>query len=855
MDLSKFYCLKCNQVRGANVHNSCERCKFQFLGEPCIYPDHHHKFVPKPIPMKQKVLSPDELCAKCKSPFDSIAHNAALLECTMKGCNHHEFVYPIHTEQEAPISNDMFTLCDKCQLPLDDIEHSSACSIKGCNHHEFVWPKCIKCGLRLESKIHSPAEKCSPGARCQNPDHHHEFVPPVQVATENKTTPPSLLGFPSIASSNQKQDVSNLEKKAKTQKAKGVLGLPKILEAGGFIDKWGNDLSLKINPSALVQMEEDIEQALLEINESKVFVRPCPKVPRHGFVESRALDANKNNVKRVLEEALLVDPQSELLVCRPINAKWSAVWTPYLISFGSGNDGATSGSPFLSLVLSGKNPFKGIQSAYGIKEEETPYVEIVSDTSNNHHAVQFRSGPSVNSLGEGDFIPKSLKIKRVVEATGDLLEFEKIVIESEKESGVVFYRKGDSLISHYAAHCVMRGIPYITSRIPKIGEFLKKSSNTQGDYDLFLLRKGLLDGMSGVLSKDSSKYLTKMAVVATHHSQIWRSGESVYTLGLMSGILVRMSSVICLHEMKYVKPTSPSHKKWKGIPQSKGRNGTYQGYLNKPKISRQALSGSFNGFLYGNWEGAVGGRKWAECAAHVIDLDELHLKFIKNPSQELAQKIGLKMHSIVNVSHNNGRMLTKFVSGQDLDKIAGGSAPQIIKSISDYVSLLDNKGNWSSFLEDFSLPKKALSPKGRKFWKDGEWVKTTRDADRSEVKVEAQIRLLDPSNNSYRIQIRASKSYKTKEDSIPPSLEECIEENNSPFRTEKNVFVEEYSIHNQEILKRASKFSMYGSDALYMPMKVKQDKKNLELCRISLGDDFNAPEFLFNRELQTLERG
>src|SRR5882757_8204135 len=154
-----------------------------------------------------------------------------------------------------------------------------------------------------------------------------------------------------------------LADKMRTQKARGLLRLA------------GNFFSHVATPEAVLQCEEDVvedgytDELLIK---GLHFARPCPKRPRHGFVDSRVVKSVEE-LKGVVRETLKEDPEGEVMVMKFIPSRLNVVWTPSMLTVGKGHDGATCGKDTINIPLSGKNPLPpSLLSEAGIGEGEWP---------------------------------------------------------------------------------------------------------------------------------------------------------------------------------------------------------------------------------------------------------------------------------------------------------------------------------------------------------------------------------------------------------------------------------------------------------------------------------------------------
>lgn len=517
-----------------------------------------------------------------------------------------------------------------------------------------------------------------------------------------------------------------------SQKAKGVLGLAEIVK-----NHRKDFPASMIPPHFLIQDLADLESPEWKEHDlakrEEIFVRPCPVTPRHGFVESRPIKSDGNGaiqtgLKSIFLEARAADPQAEMLIAEPVTCKWSAVWTPHYLVFGAGNDGATAGKPFLKLALPGANPFADTQEQYGVKPPDVPFVELLSSHENKLNIVQFRGGPAAGVVGD-NFIPYDMTVKRVFHAEGDLLGYEAL-IKSLKRGDVV-YKLGDGLTSHYAAHCVLNKVPYISDHVPIVGESLKETTGGLPDFDIPMLCAGIKDGMNLVVKDGTIGALAKMAVLATHYSQFWRTGDSALALGRFAALLVRISAVLCINESKYIQPVTEDHKKLQQLTKNfpGGRNAVYAGYINKMAGIRRLLRKALDGFMYADWGASFGGKKWGDCAIHAVDLDNLICALLENENnphvaQKLAAALSAKMHGLINASHNNGKLLTKVLPNNFLDQMADGGTKHALELMMMYAHSIfeDGKSGWLPTDKPAYIPTSEAPSKAEEWWKDGAWV-------------------------------------------------------------------------------------------------------------------------------------
>jgi hypothetical protein len=181
------------------------------------------------------------------------------------------------------------------------------------------------------------------------------------------------------------------------------------------------------------------------------FARPCPKVPCHGFVDSRVVN-NQDEIMKVIEETRKAEPDHlEILLSKPITADWSGVLTVNSLTLGPGNDGATSG--YGAIVLPTKTNKYSMLSHLNLDgtglDGLSPFLEFVHPKGvEAPEAVQLRGGPEVGA--DLDFIPYDVRVKKVHLAKGDLLEWAQAT-KDFKPGDVVYHPEG-SPTSHYSIH-------------------------------------------------------------------------------------------------------------------------------------------------------------------------------------------------------------------------------------------------------------------------------------------------------------------------------------------------------------------------------------------------------------------
>lgn len=427
---------------------------------------------------------------------------------------------------------------------------------------------------------------------------------------------------------------------AKTQKAKGFLRLK-------------SHFGLTIPyPYSIITEDDDIKYVI----EGDDFIRPCPVRPRHGFVESRAMRSTPENVRLVWDEARAADPEAELIVCRQINAKWNAIITPSMLAVGPGHDGATGGRESVSFPLMGVLPpeiadeSKLMVSGVDIKVDD-PYLELVKRVGDGVWIyTQLRAGAKVPKAP--DYVPERIRVDRILEASGDLMEWEQQVKWIEK--GTVVYHIGGTLISHYGVHCVTNKIPLMTTRVPVRGEVLEECGlNIQ--YEPATVAKGLaLGSMIPLLDNGTYRNIRDflpLMMTTLHNAPAMGNGYGVW-LGFAVGIMMRAGMAASHGEARH------ADVKIKGY----SRESIYETALRDFFGARRTLGRAQFAFVNHKWNGSFGGKPWADCTRSIFNLDKAARDILREPTE--AHRIALvnALNAAVNQAHNGGWWLNKFIN-------------------------------------------------------------------------------------------------------------------------------------------------------------------------------------------------
>ena len=449
----------------------------------------------------------------------------------------------------------------------------------------------------------------------------------------------------------------------RTQKARGIACL---LQAAF-------DLRPDIQTLYNVRIIQDTAQldATLPLITWPTFARPCPVAPRHGFVESRVAQSPEE-LRAIWQETQAADPQGELVVMPRILATASAVVTEASVSVGPGNDGATSGHdsvlfPVTHIHNLDCKPIRDVVSG-------SVFAEVVSTKAPwgfNHYLVQLRDGPK--QAGHiGDWIPDDITVHNVLDAKGDLLEFEKLA--KNAPHGTVVYSPGGNLLSHYSIHAQLNKLPIIFSRVPRLGEKLAKTvTNLQPDYDIPVIQQGIASGFYSPQNIEEVQQGLKTCLVALHQGAgTWRTGRPAFLLGYGIGALLLAGTLASMGEGRYFTRRI-------NVDQCGCRSDTYERLLHNRVAARRLLPDMVKVFKQSwRWDAQMGGLAWARCTRQLIKLDTLVQTL---DTQDRVCELLKAVNEIINLAHNTGRYLNKFLESEDFDFAVQGRLAMILTAL------------------------------------------------------------------------------------------------------------------------------------------------------------------------------
>lgn len=464
-----------------------------------------------------------------------------------------------------------------------------------------------------------------------------------------------------------------------------------------------------------------------------VFVRPCPIVPRHGFIDSiTCLTADEINT--VSLETFKVEPEAEFLVTKPIDASYGAILTDGVLTFAVGNDGATSGKNVKYFYLN-EDP---IAPAIALDptvllEGEVPFYELVLDKQGHTNLVQVRSAPGVPKCK--DYIPERVEVKKIIKAEGDLLEWEKLMHEVDPATTIVDHTNG-SLASHYAIHAIINRVPIFTSYLPNLGDVVEATVQDSEINDMDrekFFRAFCLGFSAGQYMLDNSKFFSGssarkimnaslvLSLSCLHNFSSIALAKDFEVVGITLGLFLRTCFTVSAGESRYVPITSdkyPELVKWKdNIPGDRESCYNWQ-YTKDTSDFIDDIPLIYSAFFDVSWSGAYGGPKWASCTRSSINL------FNACVNKDIQSVVEL-FNAVLHEEHNGGKYLNKIIDVSEFDRAAENPSLYSLKNIKyiidllatvwDYAAVKDEKSiPWDKFVPiKYTAPLKKIEPEGR----------------------------------------------------------------------------------------------------------------------------------------------
>jgi len=494
----------------------------------------------------------------------------------------------------------------------------------------------------------------------------------------------------------------------KTQKVRGVAAL--VSDHNGFRHAPHHplfDKGLALLKTAIVLPYQTDARHL-----PSMFARPCPSRPRHGFVESSVVTCTKGaNLK--FQQAKLEDPEAEMLVMAHANGRYSALSVPNMLTLADGFSGCTFGGAMYSVSI----PHSPIPSSASLLAAagvtNTPYIEYV-EHAGMMMPVQLRDGPAIVGVQQ-NYIPHDIPPDPVIlTCSHDLITYEQQLSVADPKKSVVF-GFGKPLTSHYGAHAISFGIPFITDQAlyEQRGCGIKKNTSAivparyhQIAMRLKQLMKTPLANHARIYDTDSGYATRKLersvvyALTVAHLCPVWPKYQSDLNAITASGLFHFIGSfaVALLGELRHLRFTTCDGKlvRITTLPAfnfSDTRDSTFGRAAQIPMYKLvKCLAAAEVDFMHSSWSASYGGGQWASAAMSLHTLVSRVYTFIERPNVDTWGALLRDWHTCINEQHNGGYVLNKFTSNKVFNTAAENPTNLILTYKKTYEYYMNEAG-------------------------------------------------------------------------------------------------------------------------------------------------------------------
>jgi hypothetical protein len=437
--------------------------------------------------------------------------------------------------------------------------------------------------------------------------------------------------------------------RARTQKAKGLAML--------------NTAGLNVPYASLFQSEAELDGVSGYV---AGFARPCPKRPRHGFLDSQRV-SSRDELAEIIRRTLAVDPEGEVLLMPFIDARRSAILTPSQVTLGFGHDGATSGKAG-AITL----PLAHVHVPCYLREalQGTPYFESVLERGAHVPLfVQMRDGPAAPRPADS-WIPTDVTVTRVLVPTEDLLAWE--TTAQSAQPGDVAHVPHGTMVCHAAVHCVLNKLPVVfRADAPRVGDTLRANADEAPAVFADDVADGLARGLLSQHMRGASAAM-RAALLSVHHALAFtttRDGARAFGGGVAT--LLRYSAACIFGELRHHWRGKKMLEEHAGIAKSsQTRDYIYEQAGTAYTAFRQHLYRALRCYRSTGWAGGYGGNAWARCTELLIALDEAAQQLIAAPNQATIAAVISAAHNVVNAAHNHGALLSKVIRSDEFQSAA-----------------------------------------------------------------------------------------------------------------------------------------------------------------------------------------
>lgn len=415
----------------------------------------------------------------------------------------------------------------------------------------------------------------------------------------------------------------------------------------------------------------DLDFGILSEYDFPFFARPCPKTPRHGFIESRKV-SDLNELKALWNEVRKEDPQGEIVLGKSFHeVEYNSVLVSSgQLSIGAGNDGATGGKDSISFPVVPYKFNQTFKKASGIRKNDAIYVEAIKassflDLNSRWYLTQFRGGPKIETSAP-DYIPEKIKVAKIITPSHDLLEWEKTCKNMKR--GTVVWGSGYTLASHAGVHCILNKIPFITTKKPKVGEVLQPVVIKEPKLEKEMFSRGVSAGKNSIAKLDNGQSFYFALSVLHNWAYLRQSEHASWLLGAASIMYAQLCMSLIFGEHRHCRQCRGKESR------EENRTQVYDNVHLFPNKYAGRLPSIVKCYNLNKWSSGYGGLPWATCAWHTYklwqSLTKVHTSRNKFLSDSQISELVGAMNMTTNLAHNGGWWFNKIVDKEDLDLIA-----------------------------------------------------------------------------------------------------------------------------------------------------------------------------------------
>ena len=486
-----------------------------------------------------------------------------------------------------------------------------------------------------------------------------------------------------------------------------------------------------------------IEKALWKSIEYSVdgraFVRSCPVTPRHGVLESIAVDHITQGIQAFskIRDVMLdskgegYEPEGNFIIQPFVPATSSAVVAPKMYAqIGPDHDGVTDGHGLIltfplwmgneeNSVHDDDNAYRFLEEA-GATPEECQLEFVRHRGSSNIYLTQVRAvdgnpvigaqvkinkqkEPKGGFVGEGkdSITAKSVFVITTPEHLGEL---ETIVGKGiDTPEGLVVSHPTGSTLGHAACHCKSNGVTYVAGKV-KVGDTITKHT----DYDMNKYKDHFMNGVKYA----HDKWDREWGHLSTFFHQFVTMPYSeprlvAFLAGCFAGWVIHAGTAGIIGETRHARNQQRSYSPNTAVALTSmigeasppdSRNEYYK-RLTTTKVTYTDMIAGLEWaetIMSHDWASAYGGKNWANCCRKIRNAVKA---IMSGDLDEIADAINQAEHA----THNNGRLFDKFVPVRALDfgtsgfRIQGDRIDVMFRTYEIASDILNHFGNECQF--------------------------------------------------------------------------------------------------------------------------------------------------------------